>query len=1176
MAALTAGFLLGGQRGIFVAVFILGLVVLAVAGWFFYRHLKRANGNRGFLAWLGFTAGTAGGELTAGDAKKLESLIQRFQEGVSYLGGSKYDFMGKPWYLLIGEPRSGKTCAVVQSGIMSEKEKTRAIDKKLAGVGATVNMNWWFTEKAVVLDTAGEMVFPSAQQEASERWKQFLRMLKRARPRCPINGILVTLAADELVAGVDLAERSRRMAEQLQVISEALGVRFPVYFLVTKCDLLPGFREFCDRMGGQVTDSKCLGWSHKGTERSPDAETVNDGLVNLAREVMRRGIPLMRMGDTGDQEILLLTTQIAARAGSEDQSRCLASALIGYVKALQENTDAKLSPFIRGVYLTSSGRPEAEASIVIGLEQLRKAGKKVATDGSSIKPELGGASCFLKAVFNTKVLPEKGLVTADASPASTLRKRQWWLWGATATASILLAWLALVSESSYSGSIGAEKDAWKSASHVERFRVVEIGDKNVSVRTKLGDETGAEGGLSKWYNDLRSYAERNPGPSGILAPVTLLSRLFGVQAVDRRPAFRAVVQQGVLQPTVDSAKWLLNRPEVFSNDTQTYGRLLAAMLSLKAYQQLSGEDQSKQVGRCLNDVIGPTLRVIAGRVPGGPKVEWAEDLLKSQWVYDPKVGVALITNSIRTQISSELGKSMVDSYIRMASNSMANTRLQFQALKGLNGSFGNLAALEINTFSSSEQALGVGLRQVIQSVDTLRRSEGLKILENPAGDDATNVMASRFQSLISTTGSLNSGLETNVTSRIFWQEGISDDWNYLAEGFKKVRSNSPLEELRKYLEQNRRSIQTWDSRYLTAGEDQKWHVVRRADIYSGVLAKIADLDKAGISLGGQWKEYLDKKAEVLTSISSELNNLKDLAPAWERRVKGLGIEFDDNYGQKYENEIVAISAKYNSFIDFEQLTNFVLHLGWLRLDAAGKGLPEGAKQSLRQTIQNWENGKLSTLKSGYSQSLLGNLNERVNQFPFYAQGNDAKDVESIVEDRKILTELERQHNQHCKDVFGSFENLHSDLGKKWNHAKQMWDFLLTEEGKVRSYKLMWTKPAATHNGFNLMPYWRIGTDASVPFSDVSNLSGSSPASQFALDAEFILTGTKVSNGGSKLLHQPGKWAVLAMLRDATTLGLDSANDRKSWVIPFRVGNGNGVFAIRAEFERKLPDTWNKK
>ncbi|MCA3804701.1 MAG: type VI secretion system membrane subunit TssM, partial [Burkholderia sp.] len=118
----------------------------------------------------------APGPATADDPAKaqLDELRSRFDEAATLLKKVRFgqadtvrrglprwfDRMSRqylyqlPWYVFIGAPGSGKTTALVNSGLsfpLAEQFGRAAI----RGVGGTRHCDWWFTNDAVLIDTAG-------------------------------------------------------------------------------------------------------------------------------------------------------------------------------------------------------------------------------------------------------------------------------------------------------------------------------------------------------------------------------------------------------------------------------------------------------------------------------------------------------------------------------------------------------------------------------------------------------------------------------------------------------------------------------------------------------------------------------------------------------------------------------------------------------------------------------------------------------------------------------------------------------------------------------------------------------------------------------------------------------------------------------------------------------------
>ena len=175
--------------------------------------------------------------------------------------GDKKDFLyDLPWYVLIGPPGSGKTTALVNSGLKFPLSRG-ATPAAIAGVGGTRYCDWWFTEDAVLIDTAGRYTTQDSDATTDKQsWNAFLALLKKNRPRQPINGVIVAISLEDLMtlSSADLAAHSNAIRARLLDLHEHLKVDFPVYALFTKGDLVAGFMELF-RLSGRPGPQAGLG-----------------------------------------------------------------------------------------------------------------------------------------------------------------------------------------------------------------------------------------------------------------------------------------------------------------------------------------------------------------------------------------------------------------------------------------------------------------------------------------------------------------------------------------------------------------------------------------------------------------------------------------------------------------------------------------------------------------------------------------------------------------------------------------------------------------------------------------------------------------------------------------------------------------------------------------------------
>jgi type VI secretion system protein ImpL len=233
------------------------LLFLAWAGWFGWKKLQAHLANRRLMRSVaGEDAPKAAPSAPEGMAE-VAQLNKRMQEAIAFLrkskgkDGSKGGLYQLPWYMFIGAPGSGKTTALTHSGLKFPLADSLG-KGAIGGVGGTRNCDWWFTDEAVLLDTAGRYTTQDSHSEADKAaWTGFLQLLRKYRRRRPVNGVIVTVSVSDLLQGDDIwrAAQAGAIRERIKELHEQLGVRFPVYVLVTKCDLLAGFVDYFDALG---------------------------------------------------------------------------------------------------------------------------------------------------------------------------------------------------------------------------------------------------------------------------------------------------------------------------------------------------------------------------------------------------------------------------------------------------------------------------------------------------------------------------------------------------------------------------------------------------------------------------------------------------------------------------------------------------------------------------------------------------------------------------------------------------------------------------------------------------------------------------------------------------------------------------------------------------------------
>jgi type VI secretion system protein ImpL len=412
------------------------LVMLIWVVWEVVRAWRIRRANQTMLQ--GIAGADADAESSARSAQEIAALQARFKEAMGVLrkarftgrAGEKQYLYQLPWYVFIGAPGSGKTTALVNSGLKFPLEESGG-GQSIKGVGGTRNCDWWFTDEAVLLDTAGRYVTQDSEQRVDAgAWLGFLDLLKRFRPRQPLNGAIITVSISDLLHQTDAQREryARDVRQRVQELYERLGLRFPVYLMVTKTDLLAGFTEF---FGDMSREERAQVW---GTTFPLGAQGTS---VNYASQFGAEFEGLERR---------LLARVLKRLHGERDlQRRCAMysfpqqfSALRPLLSEFMEKAFAGSrfgeQPLLRGVYFTSGTQEGSPIDRVLGtLSRTFNLERKMLPPAAS-----SGKSFFINRLLHDVIFMEAGLGGGNEKKE---RQHKWLTLGALGTTAALTAGL---------------------------------------------------------------------------------------------------------------------------------------------------------------------------------------------------------------------------------------------------------------------------------------------------------------------------------------------------------------------------------------------------------------------------------------------------------------------------------------------------------------------------------------------------------------------------------------------------------------------------------------------------------------------------------------------------------------------------------------------------------------
>ena len=440
----AAAIVFHGVSVLFVAAIIVtAVVVLGLAGWAIYKAVATRKAASAIEQGLGDLSGKS--NIRPDQQAEITAMQVEFQKAIAGLKSSRLGHKGRdalgllPWYIIIGPPGAGKTTALRSSGLQFPYAK----GGKVKGVGGTRNCDWWLTNEAIILDTAGRW---STQDDDHEEWLAFLDLLRKTRPKKPVNGILLAVSLLDLEGGEEeMSALAKALRDRLDEVTGRLDMVVPVYLLVTKTDLVPGFVEMFgdlrDKERGQI-------WGVSlPLMASPDerADTLGEQLQELFDVAGQRAFTRLCEERRVDARFKIFEFSQQLEAVGQNLS-----ALVTELFAENVYQDA---PILRGVYFTSGtqeGRPIDR--IMQNMAAAFGVSGRAAAAVAITKPK----SYFLRDVFTNVVFPDQ---QAAVRSTRVMRKERIRRIALTAAACVLAAGFLFLPIRSYSTNSGYAKDA---------------------------------------------------------------------------------------------------------------------------------------------------------------------------------------------------------------------------------------------------------------------------------------------------------------------------------------------------------------------------------------------------------------------------------------------------------------------------------------------------------------------------------------------------------------------------------------------------------------------------------------------------------------------------------------------------------------------------------------------
>ena len=382
--------------GVWSRLLLIVLVWGTVGLFYLIRWLRRRRAEKALEEAIVPEGPTGDGEVLGEKLQEALSVLRRSSGSSAYL----YEL---PWYVIIGPPGAGKTTALLNSGIQFPLADSGG--GAMPGSGGTRYCDWWFAEEAVLIDTAGRYTTHDSDAEADrESWMSFLDMLKKNRPRQPVNGVIVAISLEDILQGDadSLATHAAAIRDRLMELYEVFRVEVPVYVLFTKADLVAGFTEFFGSFSASRRQ-KVWGATFRPASRKeptlPYAGAEFDALLSrLSAEVTDR----MNEEPDGVARIAIF--------GFPAQVAMLRDRVLSLLDGVFGSTRYKVNAVLRGFYFTSGTQEGTPIDQVLGAMERSFGDMTAAGAGASGR----GKSFFLHDLLRKVIFAEAGWVSQDS------------------------------------------------------------------------------------------------------------------------------------------------------------------------------------------------------------------------------------------------------------------------------------------------------------------------------------------------------------------------------------------------------------------------------------------------------------------------------------------------------------------------------------------------------------------------------------------------------------------------------------------------------------------------------------------------------------------------------------------------------------------------------------------
>lgn len=129
-----------------------------------------------------------------------------FQEGLKLLKELNRKTYDLPWYVVLGEPASGKSSILRNS---TQDMCSTFVMPQTYDVEKSIPLQFCVLPTGVFLDVSGRVFFDRWMNGSGAEWARIVKLIRKKRSRFPLDGIVLTIPADALLADDETLVRKK-------------------------------------------------------------------------------------------------------------------------------------------------------------------------------------------------------------------------------------------------------------------------------------------------------------------------------------------------------------------------------------------------------------------------------------------------------------------------------------------------------------------------------------------------------------------------------------------------------------------------------------------------------------------------------------------------------------------------------------------------------------------------------------------------------------------------------------------------------------------------------------------------------------------------------------------------------------------------------------------------------